>query len=291
MRGVRLINPRTISVLGLIPARAGSTLKSLARLSSPGAHPRPCGEHLFHPHARDSRGGSSPPVRGVHHDYAPRATEHGLIPAHAGNMQKSPGSRTVYRAHPRSRGEHLEISKTPQLVQGSSPLARGTHNGSPVSLNLNGLIPARAGNTTHRPPYPWHRRAHPRSRGEHFPLIDPELQNQGSSPLARGTPPLGGQRRPARGLIPARAGNTKRVCSKSSPKWAHPRSRGEHCVMKWTAWATRGSSPLARGTQRFHVHGSPFVGLIPARAGNTFWWLFAFISGLGSSPLARGTLG
>ena len=230
MRGVRLINPRTISVLGLIPARAGSTLKSLARLSSPGAHPRPCGEHLFHPHARDSRGGSSPPVRGVHHDYAPRATEHGLIPAHAGNMQKSPGSRTVYRAHPRSRGEHLEISKTPQLVQGSSPLARGTHNGSPVSLNLNGLIPARAGNTTHRPPYPWHRRA-------------------------------------------------------------HPRSRGEHCVMKWTAWATRGSSPLARGTQRFHVHGSPFVGLIPARAGNTFWWLFAFISGLGSSPLARGTLG
>ena len=174
---------------------------------------------------------------------------------------------------------------------GSSPLTRGTCKKALEVVQFTGLIPAHAGNTWKSRKLRSLSRAHPRSRGEHFPLIDPELQNQGSSPLARGTPPLGGQRRPARGLIPARAGNTKRVCSKSSPKWAHPRSRGEHCVMKWTAWATRGSSPLARGTQRFHVHGSPFVGLIPARAGNTFWWLFAFISGLGSSPLARGTLG
>ena len=205
-------------------------------------------------------------------------------------MQKSPGSRTVYRAHPRSRGEHLEISKTPQLVQGSSPLARGTHNGSPVSLNLNGLIPARAGNTTHRPPYPWHRRAHPRSRGEHFPLIDPELQNQGSSPLARGTPPLGGQRRPARGLIPARAGNTKRVCSKSSPKWAHPRSRGEHNASMFTDPHSSGSSPLARGTLFGGYLPLSLGWAHPRSRGEHLVRVVPLLLPKGSSPLARGTL-
>ena len=193
--------------------------------------------------------GSSPLTRGTCKKALEVVQFTGLIPAHAGNTWKSRKLRSLSRAHPRSLGEHWVSTRGTPILKGSSPLARGTHNGSPVSLNLNGLIPARAGNTTHRPPYPWHRRAHPRSRGEHFPLIDPELQNQGSSPLARGTPPLGGQRRPARGLIPARAGNTKRVCSKSSPKWAHPRSRGEHQKFRYPLGKCTGSSPLARGTR------------------------------------------
>ena len=50
--------------------------------------------------------------------------------------------------------------------------------------------------------------AHPRSRGEHSHILEPQAFNSGSSPLARGT--LVGIGALAAGfrLIPARAGNT-----------------------------------------------------------------------------------
>ena len=151
--------------------------------------------------------------------------------------------------------------------------------------------------------------AHPRSRGEHKPLLRSLLRLFGSSPLARGTrvlspaPPAPGR------LIPARAGNTRVLCLFLRSESAHPRSRGEHGIPLTRHRHQLGSSPLARGT-----HSAPtldWVGarLIPARAGNTAASCFATISqaahprsrgehgvpvarvvhAYGSSPLARGT--
>ena len=93
------------------------------------------------------------------------------------------------------------------------------------------------------------------------------------------------------------------------PYTAHPRSRGEHPISAARALRIAGSSPLARGTschERGTRRGSR---LIPARAGNMFF--FGFLHTLlsahprsrgehvaapapaaaapGSSPLARGT--
>ena len=91
---------------------------------------------------------------------------------------------------------------------GSSPLARGTHEGFYVTTCVTGLIPARAGNTV----YPlmalctwW---AHPRSRGEHGGYETAAGKTPGSSPLARGTRSSGYAWSIYEGLIPARAGNT-----------------------------------------------------------------------------------
>ena len=71
----------------------------------------------------------------------------GLIPARAGNTYP----RGVYAvpcwAHPRSRGEHRFIGGVMWRVRGSSPLARGTHSSNPNQEYVEGLIPARAGNT------------------------------------------------------------------------------------------------------------------------------------------------
>ena len=111
----------------------------------------------------------------------------------------------------------------------------------------------------------------------------------GSSPLARGTPPL---RRPRR----------------SRPA-VHPRSRGEHAPVHRLEALHHGSSPLARGTRELPGHRGGRHRFIPARAGNTGRFRRgarctsvhprsrgehrtsgrAEPSTTGSSPLARGT--
>ena len=112
------------------------------------------------------------------------------------------------------------------------------------------------------------------------------------------------------GLIPARAGNTRRQLPRTRSTRAHPRSRGEHPILVLMSSRRAGSSPLARGTLQRRVMQLDQFGLIPARAGNT-WCLWFPIRPLrahprsrgehvpcqvwverwsGSSPLARGTL-
>ena len=110
-------------------------------------------------------------------------------------------------------------------------------------------------------------------------------------------------------LIPARAGNTRarwRVLGRVS---AHPRSRGEHALLRCVPWWCFGSSPLARGTLISFLAPIVAFRLIPARAGNTgshtggivicpahprsrgeHMGNHSFLArGCGSSPLARGT--
>ncbi len=77
------------------------------------------------------------------------------------------------------------------------------------------------------------------------------MNETGSSPLARGTRAL--QRPaidPAR-IIPARAGNTYELRMGEVTGSDHPRSRGEHVNQKSMPSCLTGSSPLARGTQRY----------------------------------------
>ena len=193
--------------------------------------------------------GSSPLARGtlVCESFASAPT--GLIPARAGNTRRKAHTRSCTRAHPRSRGEHLARRRVAISAGGSSPLARGTRRGNSLRARRVGLIPARAGNTPLLN-LPFSRvRAHPRSRGEHVLLVSRQNGKSGSSPLARGTRYSGRAGAIPRGLIPARAGNTRitRICS--WPAWAHPRSRGEHLYNEDGDFDLLGSSPLARGTR------------------------------------------
>ena len=152
---------------------------------------------------------------------------------------------------------------------GSSPLARGTHNAVEPFSRCSGLIPARAGNTqSHLLPM-MARRAHPRSRGEHLGLLLLFSNDLGSSPLARGTRVRMATHEPCTGLIPARAGNTRRLRRLRGWMGAHPRSRGEHELTVSEVRTPPGSSPLARGTPEEMARTNPNGGLIPARAGNT----------------------
>ena len=172
--------------------------------------------------------------------------------------------------HPRSRGVYSSSLDGDHAHWGSSPLARGLHDETPL-----GGVPLLD---------------HPRSRGVYAALSAWKSPPRGSSPLARGL------QRPARSraavlrIIPARAGFTDihhapeprledhprsrgvygtrsaRVAARRSD---HPRSRGVYRPASRTSPSRAGSSPLARG---LHGHGGApgeLDGIIPARAGFT----------------------
>ena len=207
-RGTLEHRPHIKAAPGLIPARAGNTSFPNDGAGIPWAHPRSRGEHEPCLCTQGSRRGSSPLARGTRSRPATPTSKSGLIPARAGNTWCWYTEAPVTGAHPRSRGEHMALSAGARRVSGSSPLARGTPGADELITPLNGLIPARAGNTRWSPTRTMSSWAHPRSRGEHSGHESVGCHLEGSSPLARGTRELVHDQKVQAGLIPARAGNT-----------------------------------------------------------------------------------
>ena len=157
------------------------------------------------------------------------------------------------RAHPRSRGENLAVTRSSLATLGSSPLTRGKLTCRSVLGQPGGLIPAHAGKT----PSIWVAGlpswAHPRSRGENELSVRRCASGEGSSPLTRGKPPTKLSFVLMRGLIPAHAGKTPTSPAAASQDGAHPRSRGENSEVCCPRATTRGSSPLTRGKRLRHL--------------------------------------
>ena len=106
-RGTRVWHPGGHSVLGLIPARAGNTVNLCPKRTSIWAHPRSRGEHQELGYPFGERSGSSPLARGTPGPLVTALTVAGLIPARAGNTSAVSPCLHAFRAHPRSRGEHM----------------------------------------------------------------------------------------------------------------------------------------------------------------------------------------
>ncbi len=197
-----------LPLLGLIPARAGTTCYEYLRWRSSRAHPRSRGEHFSKLTHCNFHVGSSPLARGTPCWWARLGRRLGLIPARAGNTGIGSFASGWPWAHPRSRGEHRARSHASSARRGSSPLARGTPGQATAYTGDTRLIPARAGNTCGVARLWCNWWAHPRSRGEHDVMTINEYDKLGSSPLARGTRGGSAVSDGRLGLIPARAGNT-----------------------------------------------------------------------------------
>ena len=89
------------------------------------------------------------------------------------------------------------------------------------------------------------------------------------------------------GLIPAHAGKTSRGLRSSSPRAAHPRSRGENAGGRDVLPGVNGSSPLTRGKPALPVPLRNVSRLIPAHAGKTLISR-AVASQDGAHPRSRG---
>ena len=187
-RGKPVQAPGNCRLAGLIPAHAGKTIPTNRRQYLSGAHPRSRGEN---PGAYAPVGavpGSSPLTRGKHSHTSERDIEEGLIPAHAGKTPSITRRSRPRPAHPRSRGENVDVTVEDASHEGSSPLTRGKRVRGRRTRMDTGLIPAHAGKTGPSRTSGWRSGAHPRSRGENGNKVATAKQPHGSSPLTRGKP-------------------------------------------------------------------------------------------------------
>ena len=95
------------------------------------------------------------------------------------------------------------------------------------------------------------------------------MSGQGSSLLARGLQHIAGAYYLVPGIIPARAGFTRRAGRRGRRPGDHPRSRGVYRGTAWRIPSPAGSSPLARGLLQVEFAPGEDAGIIPARAGFT----------------------
>ena len=137
---------------GIIPARAGFTLRDPAAGGAAQDHPRSRGVYSASQSMHHMTRGSSPLARGLPLRRRRREGPGGIIPARAGFTLLAPWAHIAQ--------------------MGSSPLARGLHAGQWGDGDRPGIIPARAGFT----PPPTATAAvgvdHPRSRGVYTLAVD-----------------------------------------------------------------------------------------------------------------------
>ena len=310
-RGLHPVDLTGLEDGGIIPARAGFTLRRghpRARLRD---HPRSRGVYDGVEWSNSSGTGSSPLARGLHRVRVGDVVYRGIIPARAGFTGGRIGPPRRARDHPRSRGVYSVMETVAGGANGSSPLARGLLGDLIRVAGYLGIIPARAGFTYRTGPCGRRRRDHPRSRGVYFPRTFARTCHAGSSPLARGLHLRRCGRWDGCRIIPARAGFTSTGAARGEGLRDHPRSRGVYSPTPPTRPTTSGSSPLARGLHPpvCREHGDRRI--IPARVGFTLlahqpsiarpdhprsrgvytYNLPNYVGELGSSPLARGLHG
>ena len=213
--------------------------------------------------------GSSPLARGLLAPHEIRSDGARIIPARAGFTILRLPEGALSMDHPRSRGVYIRSQFPHQSHQGSSPLARGLQAIMRPEWVRAGIIPARAGFTVRWPCGWWSRRDHPRSRGVYHTRTPTALRSSGSSPLARGLPGAAPTRVVVPGIIPARAGFTRRPRGRLPAHGDHPRSRGVYWSVDDQDGVHSGSSPLARGLPQGSTFFRGSGWIIPARAGFT----------------------
>ena len=248
-RGLHPTAPEGAKDYGIIPARAGFTLRRPKFSWVRADHPRSRGVYFATASAAVFIAGSSPLARGLL-GCPPRGWPRTrIIPARAGFTDPMICGSSPIRDHPRSRGVYRMLVVVAMVGSGSSPLARGLRR--------------RSRRTPGRGP------DHPRSRGVYLIAFHALEMPSGSSPLARGLPQVDDACHHALRIIPARAGFTRGRPQPTRSPPDHPRSRGVYVVVAGGEGGAAGSSPLARGLlRRCGRLGRPRR-IIPARAGFT----------------------
>ena len=207
-RGLLTASDELVRAGRIIPARAGFTRGRGSGSWSGPDHPRSRGVYLLRRMSSFERDGSSPLARGLHSAHCAGTTRARIIPARAGFTAHVEIVLSLFWDHPRSRGVYETMGISLQFVAGSSPLARGLPVLGPVERRFGRIIPARAGFTSGGSRSRCRRSDHPRSRGVYDGVDRGEKVDRGSSPLARGLPPVQSNCAPVWRIIPARAGFT-----------------------------------------------------------------------------------
>ena len=208
VRGLHSLLRTAISIVRIIPARAGFTRTPYRNPGARADHPRACGVYSPRFMARSTQYGSSPRVRGLLAVGVRGGRFHGIIPARAGfTVQGGAGACTSWD-HPRACGVYYELLTIESVGRGSSPRVRGLPATIVFGRPIAGIIPARAGFTVAGRWGVVLPGDHPRACGVYLADQALDTTSQGSSPRVRGLPSVRGTVLPLTRIIPARAGFT-----------------------------------------------------------------------------------
>ena len=178
--------PGGVIIHGIIPARAGFTLRVVRFVLTSRDHPRSRGVYADISHEFPEYDGSSPLARGLLRRADATRIHIGIIPARAGFTRCCPARMGTPQDHPRSRGVYCTTADCEVAGNGSSPLARGLRGFRLHGARRCRIIPARAGFTESPGLSVMPLVDHPRSRGVYPVNQLKTLSLSGSSPLARG---------------------------------------------------------------------------------------------------------
>ena len=253
----------------IIPAHAGQTVRGFGRVEHGADHPRACGANYQRASRSTMVFGSSPRMRGKHHQRGHGPATDRIIPAHAGQTAPSHWTRSRTADHPRACGANRITDTTMVNHEGSSPRMRGKLVDAPAELGVLRIIPAHAGQTCATSKDGSVGSDHPRACGANrVEFTDIELR-YGSSPRMRGKPKSTSALTGLFRIIPAHAGQTlaRGWCIVSRKD--HPRACGANTSTIHIDVPKNGSSPRMRGKQ-LAKNLLPFPArIIPAHAGQT----------------------
>ncbi len=145
--GTRWPRGRTELCRRFIPTRVGNTAGSSAPALRMSVHPHSRGEHADPKSTSIYTHGSSPLARGTLVDGAVQLAARRFIPTHVENTWTPCSCRWRSWVHPHSRGEHIKAKLAADQLDGSSPLAWGTHGLRVARRRQRRFIPTRVGNT------------------------------------------------------------------------------------------------------------------------------------------------
>ena len=279
VRGARELGPAVHVAGGITPACAGSTLRAWPATTSPGDHPRVCGEHSNALRSVGTREGSPPRVRGARISRTPTCKDMGITPACAGSTSPSWLTGCVTWDHPRVCGEHTHAMSSTVVPSGSPPRVRGAREGPGRRHLRPGITPACAGSTAGLPAARACPTDHPRVCGEHDHKTTGAVHGEGSPPRVRGARCRVDLQEVGVRITPACAGSTGQPAARRCARRDHPRVCGEHRVEVWGYIGTDGSPPRVRGARSGAVARSGVAGITPACAGSTTVGVAVVVSG------------
>ena len=249
VRGNPRAGPYPQTPAGSIPACAGEPRRWHCAGAGPGVYPRVCGGTLPVWCTSGRRPGLSPRVRGNPYKAFVGRQVLRSIPACAGEprqRQPAPGECEVY---PRVCGGTDDVQTPMAGLNGLSPRVRGNPARQIAHQTVWGSIPACAGEPAAMLDTSDRVSVYPRVCGGTRPILPVNVMTTGLSPRVRGNPGHTLVIHPARGSIPACAGEP----APSSPAhctWSvYPRV----CGGTYTDWANEclrlGLSPRVRGNR------------------------------------------
>ena len=187
MRGAEILLWVIPAAARIIPAHAGSRIRTAVSDRSAEDHPRACGEQWGLPPIACFTRGSSPRMRGADRRGGRDQQERRIIPAHAGSS--------------------WPLSDAPAETPGSSPRMWGAGHVKRPQGNRFRIIPAHAGSRSSGTGPTSGRRDHPRACGEQVVLASGTMSVSGSSPRMRGAASLPRETGRQARIIPAHAGS------------------------------------------------------------------------------------